>query len=123
MSGTMVTARSQQALHPVMQQALAPFASPPAAYTTPRRPVGCYEHFYTSRDLSVGLTCHLEYSPAERGAREPGTGLQLEPDSPESMTLLSAYLRGVDIIDVLSGSVMQAIEAEALEQMKLGEEP
>jgi len=60
------------------------------------------------------LDCELDYEPAERGARENGTGLQLEPDYAENAILISAELNGVDISELLSSEVIGLIEAKAL---------
>jgi len=62
------------------------------------------------------LECELEYNEAERGSRERGTGLQLEPDHPEFCTLETAKLNGVDIAELLSLEVIGFIETMALEQ-------
>ena len=35
---------------------------------------------YHHAGVSAPIECVLEYEPAERGERERGTGLQLEPD-------------------------------------------
>jgi len=62
------------------------------------------------------LECELEYNEAERGSRERGTGLQLEPDHSEFCTLETAKLNGVDIAEMLSPEVVDFIETMALEQ-------
>jgi len=62
------------------------------------------------------LECELEYNEAERGSRERGTGLQLEPDEPEYCVLETAKLNGVDISEMLSPEVVDFIEMMALEQ-------
>ena len=63
-------------------------------------------------DLGVPLQCWFEYTPAERGAREFGTGLQLEPDYPATWTLSHVYLPGsdVDIAPVLADVVITGLE-------------
>lgn len=60
------------------------------------------------------LTCHLEHEPAERGSRERGTGLQLEQDHPEGLTLHSAWVRDKDVLGLLSDEQVASIEALAL---------
>jgi len=62
------------------------------------------------------LECELEYEPAERGSRERGTGLQLEPDHPEFCTLETAKLNGVDIAEMLSPEVVDFIEMMAIDR-------
>jgi len=62
------------------------------------------------------LECELEYEPAERGSRE--NGMQMEPDYPESCTLETAKLNGIDIAELLSSDVVSLIELEALNQQE-----
>jgi len=62
------------------------------------------------------LDCELEYEPAERGSRERGTGLQMEPDEPENAILITARLNGIDIAELLSDDIIGLIEAKALKQ-------
>lgn len=111
-------------LHPIMAQALAPFTGVlatapivPAAYRNP--PAGYGQVIY-DWDAGIGesIVCHLDHEPAERGARERGTGLQLEPDYAESVSLAAAYLRGVDILPLLSESQIQRIEELALQSLE-----
>ena len=67
---------------------------------------------YDCDELNSTLTCWFEYEAAERGSREPLTGLQLEPDYPSTLTLHHVYLPGsnVDIAPVLSFEVVAEIE-------------
>jgi hypothetical protein len=108
-------------LHPVFAQALKPWtpapvaAQPAPSYKAPPLPRGMVEFEYSTPLLAEPLTCHLEYEPAERGSREYGTGLQLEPDYPANMTLCAAYLRGIDVFEILSSDMVEEIEVEALE--------
>jgi len=60
------------------------------------------------------LDCELDYEPAERGSREPGTGLQLEPDEPANAFLVTAKIGGIDISELLSNEIIGLIEAKAL---------
>ena len=78
-----------------------------------------YEFKYECDDLGVTLTCFFEYEPAARGAREYGTGLQLEPDYPETLTLMHVYLPGsdVDISSVMKFDLIDEVEAWAADQM------
>jgi hypothetical protein len=73
---------------------------------------------YDCDDLGVELTCWFEYEAAERGSREAGTGLQLEPDYPATWTLCHVYLPGsdVDIAPVLLLSLVQEIEEWVVER-------
>ena len=79
-----------------------------------------YELEYECDDLGVTLTCFFEYEPAERGSREYGTGLQLEPDYPETLTLMHVYLPGsnVDIAPVMLLSLIDEIEGWAADEME-----
>ena len=72
---------------------------------------------YDCDELGVVLDCWFEYEPAERGSREFGTGLQLEPDYPATWTLYHVYLPGssVDIASVLLLSLVEEIEVWAQE--------
>lgn len=73
-------------------------------------------------DLGVQLQCWFDYEPAERGSREVGSGLQLEPDYPATFTLCHVYLPGsdVDIAPVLADSIIAGIEEWAVEQVDDG---
>lgn len=81
--------------------------------STPECPSGMYE-FEWDGDLAEPITCHLSYDPAERGFREYGSGLQLEPDFDECMTLEAAYIRGLEMSLILSPSQIALIESMAL---------
>ncbi len=76
---------------------------------------GLLARSWFSDDLGVHLECWFEFEPAERGARERGTGLQLEPDYPETWTLCHVYLPGsdVDIAPVMSDKLIAVIEEAA----------
>jgi len=67
-------------------------------------------------ELGVDLECWFVYEAEERGSREAGTGLQLEPDYPETWTLCHVYLPGsnLDIAAVMSPRVVEAIEEDAV---------
>ena len=66
--------------------------------------------------LAEPLVCWIHYSAAERGPRERGTGLQMEPDYPESAELVAAYVRDVDVISLLSDRTVALIEQKFLEE-------
>ncbi|NQW80610.1 MAG: hypothetical protein HQ445_05485 [Polaromonas sp.] len=108
------------ALHPVMQQALAPLLMPASApkrsYKAPSAD-GLIE-FEWSTDCAEKIVCHLEHHAAERGSREVGTGLQLERDYPEQLELISAYLFDVDIFYLLRPEQMAEIETLALRELQ-----
>lgn len=79
-------------LDPVFVRALQPFA--PAATDQ-------HEHIWKT-DCGLTLTCHLEFSPGERG---------LQPDT---ATLISAWVGPYDIAPVLALEIVDAIEADFL---------
>ncbi len=66
---------------------------------------------YECEDLGVTLTCYFEYEPEEVGSREAGTGLQMEPDYPETFTLMYVYTpEGLDISPVMKLDLIDEIE-------------
>lgn len=67
----------------------------------------------------VDLICHLEYIPEEIGSRD-SRGLPNEPDYPEDMELVSAYIKGtdIDIGHLLLQGLVDHITTTALEEMK-----
>lgn len=69
-------------------------------------------------ELNVQLDCWFEYEPASRGAREYGTGLQLEPDYPATLALVHVYLPGsnVDIAPVMGRQVVVELEEAAYDK-------
>lgn len=70
-------------------------------------------------ELGVTLTCFFEYEPEERGAREYGTGLQLEPDYPATHTLMHAYTpEGLDIAPVMRFELISEIEEYMAEEFQ-----
>lgn len=75
---------------------------------------------YECDDLGVTLTCFFEYEPEERGSREAGTGLQMEPDYPETLTLMHVYLPGsdVDISSVMKFELIDEMEGWAADEME-----
>lgn len=79
------------------------------------RYTGLTEFAYTPKGTQLTLACWLEYHEAERGSRERGTGLQLEPDYPADAILCIAEVNGQDITELLSKSVVDSIEAAFLE--------
>jgi len=70
-------------------------------------------------ELGVTLTCFFEWEPEERGAREYGTGLQLEPDYPETFTLMHVYTpEGLDISSVMKYELIDEIEKWAADRIE-----
>tara|TARA_R110000772_G_scaffold249530_2_gene363949 strand:+ start:76167 stop:76391 length:225 start_codon:yes stop_codon:yes gene_type:complete len=62
-------------------------------------------------NLSLDLTVKYKKYPACKGARENGTGLQLEPDEEAFIEIESIYL-GKQIISELSKEDIEQIEEE-----------
>lgn len=86
-----------------LEQARKPWAVPRAS-----------ERVKTVEREGIELECHFEYEPEVRGAREPLTGMQLEPDQPATLTLVHAYVGAVDILPLLSFEVVDEIERELM---------
>lgn len=104
-------------LHPVIAQALEPFAAPIAAkalehFFVPRLAVGQIEYEWHA-DCQAPIICHLDYQPFSRGYCEPGGG-QIDPDETEAMTLCAAYHRGDDIFGLLCEEQIEHIEELAM---------
>lgn len=72
------------------------------------------EYSYKHPDLDVPIECTLDCEPPQRGAREHGTGLQLEPDYDASAELTSARVGGVEIGPLLSDELVETIQQAAL---------
>lgn len=99
-------------IRPTIKQAVEWFQQP-----TPPCP-GDLFRFDWDAGLSECVVCHLEFHEEEIGARENGTGLQLEPDSPQHITLHAAYVRGLDISALLSQEQVKTICDQAMKQIE-----
>ena len=66
-----------------------------------------------SADIGEPITCYLEY---EEGEESQPYGDAPYPGAPERITLCHAYLRGVDILSLLSESQIETIEILAGEE-------
>lgn len=84
---------------------------------TPDCPKGLVE--FECEVEGVDLVCYLEYTPEELGSRD-SRGLPNEPDYPEDMELVNAYVKGtdIDIGHLLLQSLVDHITTTALEDMK-----
>lgn len=84
---------------------------------TPSCPKGLVE--YECEVEGVALVCYLEYTPEELGSRD-SRGLPNEPDYPEDMELVNAYVKGtdLDIGHLILQSLVDHITTTALEDMK-----
>lgn len=72
----------------------------------PPRPDSQIEYRYTE-GMKAPLVCYLDYDPGEPKTLE-------HPGSPASCTLAAAYVRDVDIADLLSDKVRSDIEETGL---------
>lgn len=75
-------------------------------YRVPALERGCFEYEWNT-DCVVPIICHLSYEPAD------GDNWNT-PYYPENVTLGAAYLRGVDILEMLSPDQIDRIEEQAL---------
>lgn len=74
---------------------------------------------YECDELGVTLVCYFEYEPEQRGSREFGTGLQLEPDYPATFTLAHVYTpEGLDISAVMKLDLIDEIEQWAADKFE-----
>jgi hypothetical protein len=80
---------------------------------TPNCPLSSYEYEVTL--CEVDLVCHLDYVPAESGSTG-SLGDPYEPDYPDEMDLVAAYVAGtdVDLLPILASTFMDHIERLAL---------
>lgn len=76
---------------------------------TPRCPHGMFA-FEWNTDIEEPIVCHLEY---EEGEEAEPYGDAPYPGAPETITLCHAYLRGVDILKLLSDTQIDEIEVLA----------
>jgi len=69
--------------------------------------------FLWATDCEVDIVCHLDYTPEEAADHY---GPAPYPGYPEDMSLRAAYVRGVDIYELLSEKQINQIEEAALIQ-------
>jgi hypothetical protein len=67
---------------------------------------------FKANEFSTTLMCHYVYTPRVAGAREPMTGLQLEPDEPADVALYDIQVSGVSINDYVSNVWIDRIAEE-----------
>ena len=60
------------------------------------------------------LECKLTYTPEELGYLEDG--LQMVPDTPEEIELISAKVNGMEMVELLAGWVVDDIISKAVKQ-------
>jgi hypothetical protein len=105
-------------IHP-SQRALPLYATPLRTLVglTPACPKGLKE--YECEVEGVDLVCYLEYTSEELGSRD-SNGLPNEPDYPEDMELVNAYVKGtdIDIGHLLLQGIVDHITTTALEDFK-----
>ena len=68
------------------------------------------------------LSVEYDYYPPSKGAREKGSGVQLEPDEDALVELTSVQLNGMDMYDLLIDQ-QQEIEDTIYEQLLPEDEP
>lgn len=84
---------------------------------TPVCPKGLSEFIATVEGIQ--LTCFYEYEGPIRGAREHGTGQQLEPDYEPTLEVCNVYAGGdTDIMALLSGSAIIDIINQIIKSME-----
>ena len=111
-------------INPTIAAALKPFAprleaqvaSAHRMYAAPPCPKDCFEWRDERVLMDTAVVCHLEYEAEERGGRE--NGLQMEPDYPAQATLVAAYIRDINIYDLLDSEQVSRIEADALRSLE-----
>lgn len=111
-------------LHPVMAQALKPYAPPTAAQTAvtvakmfgePPCPKGCIEWVHEKLLSGCNVVCHFEADEGEPQTRD-------DPGYPPSLMLVAAYVRDVDILELLHPDQIEQIERDAMEALDSREE-
>jgi len=65
----------------------------------------------------ITATVYYEHLPAERGSREKGSGIQLEPDYPESVEIADILVDGRTIHHLFSDAQLKAISYDILESV------
>jgi hypothetical protein len=73
------------------------------------------QHYTTLQNIfgeSVYFESYFEVEEAERGSREDG--MQMEPDYPTEVTLCYCYIKGEEMLEFLSESVVEKLEVKAL---------
>jgi len=65
---------------------------------------------------SLFLECEIDYLPSEKGSREVGTGLQLDPDYNAVAEVVSVCLEGVDITEIIREDILDEISDTFLNQ-------
>lgn len=76
----------------------------------------CFVEFDFDAGLTDTLLCWLEHEKAEEGATGY-YGEPLEPSYPDMMTLVAVWVRGVDVINLLTQEKIEEIENLALERL------
>lgn len=76
----------------------------------------CFVEFDFDAGLTDTLLCWLEHEKAEEGAIGY-YGEPLEPSYPDMMTLVAVWVRGVDVIKLLSQEKIEEIENLAHQQL------
>lgn len=75
------------------------------------------------RDICVSgveVTVEYDYDPPCRGARERGTGMQLEPDYDASVSVISICIGDQDITDIVGSKFTDEVAEEVMTQISDG---
>jgi len=75
-------------------------------------------HNFVFKYKSLFLDCEIEYSPPEKGSREYGTGLQLEPDYDAIAEIISVSVKGVDVTEIIRDDILDEISDTFLNREK-----
>jgi hypothetical protein len=67
---------------------------------------------YTYKTAEVTLECELEYTPEQLGFLEDG--LQMVPDTPAQIELVSAKVNGLEMVELLAEWVVDDIIDKAM---------
>jgi len=68
---------------------------------------------------SLFLECEIDYFPSEKGAREIGTSLQLDPDYDAVADVVFVSLNGVDVTDIIREDILDEISDAFLNQKEV----
>lgn len=68
----------------------------------------------------VPMAVSCEYFPAHRGAREKGSGYQLEPDENAGVEVYAVFIGEADVLHLLSNEVLTGIEQLLVRNMAIG---
>ena len=109
-----------QHLNPIMQSTVNAWMPEPTAqqvanahrmYGAPPCPKDCFEWRDERVLMDTAVVCHLEYEAEERET-------DVSPGWPASATLVAAYVRDINIYDLLDSEQVAQIEADAIRSLE-----